>query len=78
MPQIDLNLTQIDARVKQMRGVGMAQGMHRGPFSETALLEGGPEGGLHAVQMHRFCGAVGLLPAASGGRKQPEQPVSAI
>ena len=73
MAQIDLNLAQVHPGVEQMRGVGMAQGMHRRPFVDAGLLEGRSKGGLHATQRHRLRGGAGLIPGASGSREEPDR-----
>ena len=73
--EVDLNLAQIHPGVEQMGGVGMPERMHGGVLVDAGFFESGPEGGLDAAQRHRFRGGVGLVLAASGGRKEPDRVV---
>ncbi len=71
MTQVLLDQPQIDPLFKEMGGVGMPQGMHRGILVNPGLFERIFEGDLHRGP------GDGIRwfsePAAAGGRKEPDR-----
>src|SRR5215213_3549632 len=70
MTEIDLELTEVFAALKKMRGVRMAKRMHVGEFLNTARLERQPEAPLQSGAAHRFGGGGSALAAVTFSREQ--------
>ena len=54
VPQVALDLAQVDPGLQQMRGVTVAQRMDRSRFVKPACLQSRPEGPLHPTFVHRL------------------------
>src|SRR5712691_3569960 len=72
MAQVTLHGVEVDTRCKQMRGIGMPEGMGSDvSFTDTGAWFGFAKSALDAASVHRGGGAGHVFVIASGGRKEP-------
>lgn len=69
VPEVDLDLAQVLALLKQVRGVGMAQGMNVRGFLHATGFEGQTKGALHRGAGDGFSGSGCALAAVAFGGK---------
>ncbi len=70
MAEVDLDLAQVLALLKQMRGVGMTQGVDMSRLGDAAGFEGQAESPLERGAAHRFGGGAGAQAAVAFGWKE--------